>query len=81
MKGGGSTDWWGVTGAGTLEALLQLEGGVSHPLYLLLLFEQQMPLLPGCLVGLLQTLDFRLDATHTQGHGHSALQMGSYGSR
>lgn len=65
MKGGGSTDRWGVTGAGTLEALLQLEGGVSHPLYLLLLFEQQLPLLPGCPVGLLQTLDFRLDATHT----------------
>lgn len=76
MKGGGSTDRWGVTGAGTLQALLQLEGGVSHPLYLLLLFEQQLPLLPGCPVGLLQTLDLRLDKhRHRQGQRSWSLSI------
>lgn len=51
--------WWFTPS--TLETLPQSEGRVSHPLNLLLLFQQQLPFLPGCFVGLLKSLDLSLE--------------------
>lgn len=47
----------------TLETLLQSECRVSHALNLLLLLQQQLPLLPGCFIGLLKPLDLSLETS------------------
>lgn len=58
-KGHCTTYRWRFT-PNTLKTLLQSECCVSHPLNLLLLFQQQLPFLHCCLVGFLKTPDLSL---------------------